>query len=187
MARGLGNFLESSRLNTMIGWPVIIFLVALLGENLLDLEIVWTGFTGIMIACILLPTLHQGDFRIQIPWPFLVLASLPITARALDIAIVRGPIFTYLSFAALAMIIVVEIHLFTDTKMTHWFGILLVSTTTIAIAGIWAVSRYYAEDILGTTLLPAHDTLMLDFVAATGVGIGAGILFDVYFTQIGGG
>jgi hypothetical protein len=180
----LEEFLHDGRLNNAVGWAIVLLMAFVLGESLLEMDIVWAGFTGLVVLVIVLPTLQGDDWRIKIPWAFLVLASMPITARALDIGMVRSPIFFYLSFAALALIIAVEIHMYTETKMTHWFAVVFVSLTTIAIEGTWAVSRWYADSLLGTSLLPPHDDLMLDFIAVIGVGIGAGIVFDIYFRRI---
>lgn len=185
VVRSLEDFLHDGRLNNAIGWMNVLILAGVLIESLLDMDVVWAGFTGLVIVVLILPTVKSTDHHIRIPWEFLVLASLPITARALDIGMVRGPIFFYLSFAALALIIAVEIHMYTETKMTHWFAVLFVSLTTIAIEGAWAVSRWYADSLFGTSLLPPHDDLMLDFVAVTAVGIGAGIFFDIYFRRLG--
>lgn len=177
--------MHDGRLNNIIGWIVVMLMTSVLVESLLDMDIVWAGFTGLVMLVLILPTARGIDNQIRIPWEFLVLASLPITARALDVAMFRGSIFFYLSFAALALIIAVEIHMYTETKMTHWFAVLFVSLTTIAIEGTWAVSRWYADSLLGTSFLPPHDDLMLDFVGVTAVGIGAGIFFDIYFRRLG--
>ncbi len=185
VALELDDFLHEGWLNNAVGWTTVMLMTGVLIESLLDMDVVWAGFTGLVMLVLLLPTVIGDDRRIRMPWGFLILASLPITARALDIGMVRGPIFFYLSFAALALIIAVEIHMYTGTKMTHWFAVVFVSLTTIAIEGAWAISRWYADSLLGTSFLPPHDDLMVDFVAVLAVGIGAGIFFDIYFRRFG--
>ncbi|NIS31208.1 MAG: hypothetical protein GWN07_12825, partial [Actinobacteria bacterium] len=55
--------------------------------------------------------------------------------------------------AALALIIAVELHLFTPVLMTPSFAVLLVVVGTMAAAGTWAVVRWSADLLLGTTFL----------------------------------
>ncbi|MDY6770991.1 MAG: hypothetical protein SV186_03485 [Candidatus Nanohaloarchaea archaeon] len=185
MAATVDDFLNSRRINTYIGWLIVLLLTTVIIESILDIDIVWAGFTGFVTCILILPSIANRTHRILIPWEFLLLATMPIIARALDIAMLHGPLVNYLSFAALALIVSVEIHVYTETRMTHWFAVILVALTTTASAGLWAIARWLSDNYLRTALLPDNQTLMMHFLAATAVGIGAGILFDIYFTQLG--
>jgi hypothetical protein len=89
--------------------------------------------------------------------------------------------FSYLSTAGIAMIVVVELHFFSDLKMNDFFAVLLVTLTTVASAGAWALIRWFSDIYLGTAFLTNHDALMWEFVLATFSGIVAGVGFDLYF------
>jgi len=89
---------------------------------------------------------------------------------------------THFSVAALALIVAVELHAFTPVKMTHWFAVLFV-VATIATAGAWTVVQWLSDVYLGTAFIESEHRPMRDFVAATAVGIGAGVVFEWYFRR----
>jgi len=90
---------------------------------------------------------------------------------------------TYLSVAALALVVAVELHVFTPVEMTYWFAVLFVVVATIATAGVWAVVQWLSDIYLGTTFIHSEHRLMWDFVAATVVGVIAGVVFEWYFRR----
>jgi hypothetical protein len=112
-----------------------------------------------------------------------LLAALPILGRALATLVFTSRAATYLSVAALALIVAVELHVFTPVEMTHWFAVLFVVVATIATAGVWAVVQWLSDVYLGTAFINSANRLMWDFVAATIVGGMAGIVFEWYFRR----
>lgn len=121
-----------------------------------------------------------------------MLALLPILVRAL----VGGELDTfayYLAIAGLALIVVVELHMFTDLRLTHWFAVVLVIMTTMATAVAWSIVRWNMDRYLGMSFLlepgitqeQANAALMVEFVWITLAGLVAGILFDTYFRRRG--
>ncbi|MDY6764133.1 MAG: hypothetical protein SV377_00335, partial [Halobacteria archaeon] len=92
----------------------------------------------------------------------------------------------YLSVAAVALIIAVELHMFTHVRMNDGFAVLFVVVGTMATSGIWAVVRWLSDLYLGTTFLEDHDIVMWSFVAATAAGILGGIVFTFYFRRFVG-
>lgn len=95
---------------------------------------------------------------------------------------------TYLSVAALALIVAVELHTFTSVRMTPTFAVVFVAITTMAVAGVWAVVRWSLDVTLGTTFLfepgltaaTVEREVMREFVASTVAGLGAGVVFELY-------
>jgi hypothetical protein len=135
----------------------------------------------------------------MLPWELLALAALPVIGRTIvagrtfgDLTL-TGRVTTYLAVAAVALIIAVELDLFTTVRMNDQFAVLFVVVTTTAAAGIWAVSQWLSDIYLGTSFLlgrgPEHvveEALMWDFVAATIAGVLSGVLFEFYFRRRSG-
>jgi hypothetical protein len=124
----------------------------------------------------------------MLPWEVLALAALPVLGRSLATVRVTSDVATYLSVAALALIVAVELHTFTDVSMSPSFAVVFVAIATTATAGVWAVVRWAADLALGTTLLldptlteaAVERGLMLEFVASTVAGVLAGVVFEFY-------
>ena len=124
----------------------------------------------------------------MLPWELLTLALLPIWVRAL-FGGELGTFGYYLSVAGLALIVTVELHMFTSVRFTHWFAVLLVVLTTLASGAAWAVLRWSADQQFGTQFLrepgmtqeAANAALMGEFLWVTLAGLAAGVLFDAYF------
>jgi len=128
------------------------------------------------------------DWRMMLPWELLSLALLPIWVRAL-FGGELGTFGYYLSVAGLALIVTVELHMFTSVRLTHWFAVLLVVLTTLASVAAWSVVRWNLDQQFGTRFLresgmtqeAANAALMGEFIWVTLAGLVAGVLFDAYF------
>jgi hypothetical protein len=98
---------------------------------------------------------------------------------------------THLSVAALALVVAVELEVFTPVRMPPWFAVLFVVIATMATAGVLAVSQWLSDLYLGTTFLlspgrsedAVHAAVMGDFLAATAAGVLAGVVFEWYFRR----
>jgi len=55
--------------------------------------------------------------------------------------------------AALALVVAVELDVFTPVRMPPWFAVVFVSIATLAAAGVWAVVQWAADVTLGTTFI----------------------------------
>jgi len=94
-----------------------------------------------------------------------------------------GIFASYLSVAALALVVTVELHTFTALEMTHWFAVLFVTMTTMASVAAWTVVRWTADIVLGTAFLTDNDALMTEWVYVAMAGLAAGVIFDAYFRR----
>ncbi|WP_238993937.1 hypothetical protein [Halobellus captivus] len=193
---GLSSVVESRRLNAVLAGTILLFLaVATVGQALSgDYE--WAGFTLAVLAIGLVPLIARRSPTAMLPWEVVSLAALPIVIRALVAGesvggmTFSGRIVTYVAVAAVALLIAVELDVFTAVKMNHRFAVVFVVVTTMAAAGIWAVVRWLSDVLLGTRFLydgrPEHvieEAMMWDFVAATVAGVFAGVLFEYYFRR----
>jgi glucan phosphoethanolaminetransferase (alkaline phosphatase superfamily) len=142
-------------------------------------------------ALALVPAAAHRDPLVMLPWEVLLLAALPIIGRSFATVPLTSQFATYLSVAALALIIAVELHLFTPVLMTPSFAVLFVVVATMATAGVWAVVRWSLDLALGTAFLldptlteaEIETRLMWEFVYSTVAGLVAGLIFEGYFRR----
>lgn len=199
----LAQVFRSGRANAILAWLLVAVLVVVFARSVWALDRLWIAFVATTAAIVLLPPLAYRDWQIMLPWELLVLALLPILARA-TAGGELGLFAYYLSIAALALLITVELHMFTELRMTHWFAVLFVGMATMASTAAWTVVRWSMDRTFGTNLLghleargdpllpPGHTAqeaanagLMLEWVYVTLAGLAAGLLFDAYFRRRG--
>jgi hypothetical protein len=194
MSSGLRDVVERRRPNAVVGWCLIAALVATAAADGADGDLLWAGFTVVVAAVAVVPAVAARRVETMLPWEVLALAALPVIARAavagerIGGRTMTGRLSTYLSVAAVALIVTVELDVFTPVRMSRSFAVAVVAVTTTAAAGLWAVLRWALDVTLDTGFLldgrpeaAIERALMLDFVAATLVGVGAGALFVLYF------
>jgi predicted lysophospholipase L1 biosynthesis ABC-type transport system permease subunit len=134
-----------------------------------------------VIAVGVVPPFRSRTARRMIAWEVLVLATLPAAARAFGYFV--GPT-AYLSVAALALVVAVELDEFTTVRMTPAFAVGFVVLLTMAAAGLWTIARYFSDLYFGTTLIGGQTAANWDLVAATGIGLAAGGVFELYFRRL---
>jgi hypothetical protein len=184
----VGELLRDARLNAILAWAVTAVVVLTAVGSFVTGDLLWAAFAAVVAALILLPPVAFRSPQTMLPWEILVLAALPVLGRTLATFQTSSQIATYLSVAALALIVVVELQLFTTVRMTPTFAVAFVAITTMAIAGVWAASRWSLDVLLGTEFLHAlgpteaaiERAIMLEFVASTIAGVLAGIIFEFY-------
>jgi len=196
MSGDVTGLLRDQRVNAVLSWLIVLGILSTVVGGLLTGELLWAVFTGALAALVLMPPLAYRNADAMLPWEVLLVASLPVVGRLFATVPVTGNVATYLSVAAIALIVAVELQLFTSVKMTPRFAVVFVGVSTMATAGLWAVLRWATDLTLGTTfiLVPElsehaiEEALMWEFVASTVAGVGAGLLFAVYVgRQIGTG
>ncbi|MFB6309267.1 MAG: hypothetical protein ABEH35_08055 [Haloarculaceae archaeon] len=185
------QLLRDQRLNTALAWFLVVAVVVAVGINVASGNLLWAGFTTVVAVLALLPPVSLRNPSVMLPWEILALSALPVLGRAFATVPVTGRIATYLSVAALALIVAIELHLFTPVRMNQRFAVLFVVVTTLAAAGVWAVVRWLADIYLGTAFLldptleeaVIHHNLMVEFTASTAAGIVAGIVCSLYVSR----
>jgi hypothetical protein len=184
----VGELLRDARLNALLSWGVTLVVLLTATGSLLSGDLLWAVFAAAVAALIVIPPVAFRSPRTMLPWEVLTLAALPVLGRSLATFQVSSQIATYLSVAALALVVAVELHTFTNVRMSPTFAVAFVAITTMAVAGVWAAGRWSADIWLGTEFLHAlGDTeeaieraIMLEFVASTIAGVLAGIIFEFY-------
>jgi hypothetical protein len=199
----LARLFRSGRTNAVLSWLLVVVLVGVFAESLWNLDRLWVAFVATTAVIVLVPPVAHRNWQVMLPWELLVLALLPILVRA-SVGGELGTFAYYLSVAALALLLTVELHMFTRVQMTHWFAVLFVVMATMASTAAWTVVRWNMDRTVGTNflgnlreqgapLLPPDHTaqeaanagLMLEWVYVTLAGVVAGVLFDAYFRRRG--
>lgn len=178
----LYRLFRDGRTNAILAWAQVIVLALVFLESVFDVDYRWILFVGVVGVVVTLPPLVYRDWRIMLPWELLVMALLPILVRGLVGGQV-GTFATYLSLAAFALVVIVELHMFTTLRVTHWFAVGLVVLTTMAAVAVWTIFRWNADRYLGTAFLVDNETLMVEWLSVTMAGFVAGLLFDSYFRR----
>lgn len=180
----LARLFRDGRTNALIAWSMIAVLVGVFVESLFDFDLLSMALIVAIGAVVVAPAVAARDPQVMLPWEVLGLALLPVLVGALLGGEV-GVFATYLAIAALALIITVELHMFTSLRLTHWFAVVLVVMTTMATAAVWTILRWNMDRMLGTSYLTTNEALMIEWIYVTLAGFAAGILFDAYFRRRG--
>jgi hypothetical protein len=197
---GLESVVEARRTNAVLAWVLVGVLLASAAGGLITGDLVWVALTAGVAALAVLPAARFRDARAMLPWEVLLLAALPVLSRLLVAGVevfgvtLTGRVSTYFAVAAVALIVAVELDVFTPVRMSHTFAVFFVAIATMAAAGVWAVSKWVSDIAFGTAFYPpptaseaalhaAHEALMWDFVAATAIGLLGGLLFEWYFRR----
>ncbi|MCU4751045.1 hypothetical protein OB919_03460 [Halobacteria archaeon AArc-curdl1] len=188
----LHRLFRSSRLNAIVAWVFVGLLGLVFLESVLDFDRLWILFVAVTGVIVLVPPVAHRDWRMMLPWEVLIVALLPILVRAL-FGGELGTFGYYLSVAGLALIVTVELQMFTRLRVTHWFAVIFVVLTTLASGAAWAIIRWNMDQFGGTTFLldgeisqdTANAVLMEEFLWVALAGLAAGILFDAYFRRRG--
>ena len=179
----LEQLFENGRINAIFAWPIVGVFFVVLVESLIDWDLQWIVFTLAATVVILIPPAHQRSPMVMLPWELLLLSSFPMMVRAIDISTLANTFAMYLSIAALALIITVELHVLSRVQVTHWFAVIFVVLTTLASVGAWSIVRWNMDLFLGTNLLTTNEELMIEFLWVLAAGVVAGVAFDLYFRR----
>jgi hypothetical protein len=190
----IDRLLRDEHLNAVLGWVVVAGVGLTAVGSVLTGDLLWGVFAAAVAAIALLPPLVSGEPGVMLPWEVLALAGLPVLGRSVATLQVTSRVGTYLSVAALALIVAVELHAFTAVSMSPSFAVAFVAIATMGIAGVWAVLRWTVDLWVGTGFLldPALSEhaiergLMLEFVASTVAGVLAGVVFELYIRRRAG-
>jgi len=180
----VARLFRSGRTNALVAWAMAAVLAGAFVESLLGLDLLPMALVAAIAAVVVAPAVAARDPRVMLPWEVLGLALLPVLVRAL-LGGELGTFATYLAIAAFALIVTVELHMFTALQVTHWFAVLFVVLTTMATAAAWTVLRWNADRLLGTGFLTTNEALMVEWIYVTLAGLAAGVLFDAYFRRRG--
>lgn len=186
------DLLADQRTNALLGWLLVAFLGLVAAESAITGDSSqWALFVvGVLVLCLVVPVSFH-DPMVMLPWEVIALAALPTFGRAVATFGPAQEFTLYVSVAALALVVAVELDLFTAVRMTVGFAVTFVVFATLAAAGLWALVRWALDLSLETNTLlvdgvsddTIHDELMIEFLYSAVAGLGAGVLFEGYFRR----
>lgn len=190
-SRTAEDLLADRRNNALVGWVLLVFLGAVATESVVTGDLAWAVFVAGVLALCILPALAFRDPEVMLPWEVVAMAALPTFGRAVATFELTSDLGVYLSVAALALIVAVELDLFSTVRLTVGFAIAFVVFATMATAGAWAVLRWSMDTVIGTEFLIESgvddqtilDDLMIEFLYSAAAGLVAGLVFELYFRR----
>ena len=181
----LEELIGDGRTNAVLSW-LLVAAIALIGlGEFVTGGLLWTTFAVALVGLALLPPLTVRSWEVMLPWEVLLLAALPVVGLALGSDRLTGNLVSYLSVAAIALVVAVELQTFTTVRMTASFAVIFVAVTTMATAALWALFRWSTAGVLGVPFPSDHDAVMWEFVYSMIAGLGAGVVFELYFRRLG--
>ncbi len=174
------SILSDERTNAALSWLSVAFLLFATVESFVTGEPLWGGFAAVVAAVALIPAVVRRSATTMPPPELVGLAALPAVVRSYGL---YTQIAGYVAVAALALLIAVELDVFTEIEMTARFAVAFVVITTLAVAGGWTVARYFSDLYLGTSFFADIPDMMWDLVTAATVGVVAGVVFELYFRR----
>lgn len=178
----LGRLVEDERTNALLAWLVVAVLVVVVVESALAGGLLWAGLAAVVVALAVVPAAVTGRPTANLPWELLVLAALPLAGRTFGVV---TQVATYLAVTAVALVVAVELHAFTDVEMTPAFAVVFVVLTTMAVAGAWASVQWLSDRLLATDYLSTRTALMWDLTVASATGVLGGVAYAAYFRERG--
>lgn len=168
------------RIHAPVGWILIAILVlAGLASTVTD-SLIWAGFVLVIAVIASLPALTRGNWKVMLPWPLLAIAALAALVR---VAGRYREVAGYLAIVALALIIVIELDVFTSVELSRRFAIVFGVMTTMALEAVWIIAQHFSDSWLGTTLLRSQTELQWDMVVITVVAVVVALLYQAYATR----
>jgi hypothetical protein len=189
--QSVADLLADQRTNALLGWLLVAFLGLVAAESAITGDSQWALFVaGVLALCLVVPVSFR-DPMVMLPWEVIALAALPTFGRAVATFGPAQEFALYVSVAALALVVAVELDLLTTVRMTVGFAVTLVVFATLATAGLWALVRWGLDLSLGTNTLlvdgvsddTIHDELMVEFLYSAVAGLVAGVIFAGYFRR----
>ncbi|WP_224338140.1 hypothetical protein [Haloprofundus halobius] len=176
----LDRLIHEKRVNAIIGW-ILTGTVALGAiQSVLTGEILWGVFSVFVVVVVSLPGLTTRNWTAIVSWSLLSVVAVAVLARVIEF---YAEIAGYLAIAALALIVVVELDVFTSVKLSRRFAIVFAVLTTMALQAVWIVAQFYSDQWLKTEFLSTQTELQKDIVTVTIVGFVLGGLFQWYFAR----
>lgn len=178
---GLDIPLPGERGNAVIGWVVAIIVTVAAAVNFLSNAPIWGGLFLFLVAAITLPAVVTHNWTIMVPWPLPVVAAIAVVLR---VAGVYPGASGYVVIATLALVIVVELDVFTPIRLSRRFALGFAVLTTLALEAVWIIIQFLSDRLLGTGYLTTQTELQEDIVIVTLTGFAFGVIFYWYLTRL---
>lgn len=183
MALSLEELVERERRNSLLSWGLLALVGLIVAYNLLTAGYIGAVLGIGVVLAVAVPTVAYRSYRTVLAWEVLFVAAGALIVREL-LRYQPVELFgNYLVIAALSLIITVELYLYTGVEMNRWFAVVFVTMVTMTVGTLWNLGQWALDLTIGTGFLPGNDQLMGELIVATAAGVGAGVLFTVYFRR----
>lgn len=176
-----GDLPSGDTWNARIGWSVAVGVTLVAIWTLVSEPSLWSVFSLALVAIIALPAVVRRDTTTMAPWPLLAIAGLAATAR---IGGVFGETAGHVAIATLALLIVVELDVFTPIELSRRFAVVFAVLTTMAIEAIWIIVQYVTDIAVGTNYIRSQTALQKDIVLVSATSIAIGVVFYAYVRRL---
>ncbi len=176
-------FVSGGKVNAVVTWVLVAFLVVATVYSLVSLRVVDVILAGTAAGIAVVPALVSGTWTRTVPWPLLLLATIPLFGNTVGATGLVALVLTGVGIAALGMLLVSTLQLTTSVRMTPGFAVAFTLLTTLAFAGYWAVGSAASAAYLGTSFVETNTELMHIFTAALLGGLVGGAIFRWYFRK----
>lgn len=181
----LSSFNIDRRENAYLTVFLSIYLFVNSVNTFIDGNLTWTAYALSIILLVFIPPLKTRKFTDMVPFEILLYLAIPFTLKGMEMGFIASHTLNYLAAAGVALLIVAELEKYTSFRTKPRFTVWLVSLTTIAVAGFWAVARWVSHLYFGTGFsVTGNGILMWEFAAAGLAGMISGKIFSVYFRRI---
>lgn len=168
-------------------WVGIVAVHVAIAYSVADGRIAWALFGTGLAAVLLVAPLAFRSPRATPPGPVTLLAAVAYVVGAVAPEGTVAGLAAYAAIAAVALVVVAEIDAFTPVRTNRGFAVALVVMTTMSTAGAWELAKWSYDLAAGTSLVESNAAVMWRLVAATGAGLVAGAVFDLYLRRSGDG
>lgn len=165
-----------------MAWLLAAVVFAVGVESVLTGDLLWGVFAALVGATMALPAVATRTWAAMPPWPLVLTATLAVLSRSNDF---YPELAGYVVVATAALILVVELDLYTGVEFTRRFAVVFAVMTTMAVQAVWTVTQYYSDQWLNTSYLTTQTDLQWDFVAVTTTALLLGLGFTLLLRRFG--
>ncbi|WP_136717608.1 hypothetical protein [Halorientalis salina] len=179
----IAAYVRDDRVNAGVAWATVLAAVLVAGWRSTAGDPLVAGLAVGCVVTAVLPATVRRDPVAMLPGELLVALVALLALRAAGVAV---PYTGYGTVSVLALALAVDVDVLTPVDMAPWFSIWFVTAATMALAALWGITQYAVGTATDTTYLASNADLMWDLLAATAVGVAAGLLFERYVRRTAG-
>lgn len=165
-----------SQTNAVLGWMFVGLVCVGAIVGFVVGSPVWSLFAVCIVVAITFSAVSLRNWRALTPWPLVALSSVATLA-------VLGGLYreraVFLTFVAVALVIVIQLQVYTDVELSGRFAIFFAVLVTMALEAIWIVAQSLSDTLLGTRLIESQVQLQWQIVYVTGIAVLVGLLYRV--------
>lgn len=182
------DYFESSQIfgrkvNAVLSGVAALYLMVSCANIMFDGNLTWSMYGFAVLGLVFAPSFVLEDRKAFVPFEILLLLAVPFTVKGMELGFAANYTLSYFTASKVSLLIITELDTYTSFSTTPKFSVVLLSITTVGIAGLWAVARWISDIYIRTALIVSEKTLMWEFAAALAAGAVAGILFNLYFKR----